>query len=155
MDNKQYHHDYYIKNKERMLEQIHSNYRKNREARIKQKIEYMKNSEKIKLYRESEDYKKIKYKSWKRWKAKNLEHFLAWQREYSRKRYKEKMKKFGYYRHSYTKFRKNLCENCSNTLDLLVHHLDENRKNNNKENLITLCRGCHSKLHNTKCRELH
>ncbi len=28
-----------------------------------------------------------------------------------------------------------------------VHHIDENRKNNNSENLITLCRACHGIFH--------
>lgn len=31
-----------------------------------------------------------------------------------------------------------------------VHHLDENRDNNTKENLIALCSNCHRALHNNK-----
>lgn len=31
-----------------------------------------------------------------------------------------------------------------------IHHIDENRKNNNKENLIPLCANCHSALHSNK-----
>ena len=31
-----------------------------------------------------------------------------------------------------------------------IHHIDENRKNNNKENLIPLCANCHHGLHKKK-----
>ena len=34
---------------------------------------------------------------------------------------------------------------CMNTNCLVVHHIDYNKRNNNPENLITLCRNCHSK----------
>lgn len=30
---------------------------------------------------------------------------------------------------------------------LRVHHIDEDKLNNTIENLVTLCNGCHSKLH--------
>jgi len=30
---------------------------------------------------------------------------------------------------------------------LIVHHVDEDRKNNNYENLQILCPNCHSKIH--------
>lgn len=30
---------------------------------------------------------------------------------------------------------------------LSVHHVDEDKKNNNHDNLISLCRACHSKVH--------
>lgn len=45
------------------------------------------------------------------------------------------------------------CIECGNSKDLLVHHRDGKGKgfkikNNNLNNLITLCRGCHSILHN-------
>lgn len=42
-----------------------------------------------------------------------------------------------------------ICENCSYSEDvrlLDVHHIDENRDNNNIENLIVLCVMCHAKL---------
>lgn len=35
--------------------------------------------------------------------------------------------------------------NCINTENLHIHHMDYNKKNNNPENLITLCHSCHSK----------
>ena len=38
------------------------------------------------------------------------------------------------------------CPDCEHKTDKLdVHHIDFNKKNNNPENLITLCRRCHSK----------
>jgi 5-methylcytosine-specific restriction endonuclease McrA len=50
------------------------------------------------------------------------------------------------------------CQKCNRThheVKLIVHHKDgSGRKhkatNNKMNNLVTLCRGCHSKLHNTK-----
>jgi len=41
------------------------------------------------------------------------------------------------------------CQNClKRTVMLVVHHIDENTKNDNLDNLITLCRSCHVRLHN-------
>lgn len=43
-----------------------------------------------------------------------------------------------------------ICQNCElveNGQKLDVHHIDGNKKNNNLNNLITLCRNCHVKLH--------
>ena len=48
----------------------------------------------------------------------------------------------------------NACTNCGSTILLVVHHLDEqswhntSKPNNNLNNLITLCRSCHTTLHN-------
>ena len=42
-----------------------------------------------------------------------------------------------------------ICQICSQYGDN-VHHIDKNKKNCNPNNLITLCRKCHSKLHNPK-----
>lgn len=45
-----------------------------------------------------------------------------------------------------------MCNNCSITdlRVLVVHHIDENRKNNKIENLRWLCRNCHYLTHNRK-----
>lgn len=54
------------------------------------------------------------------------------------------------------KNRKEKCELCwgkTNGLDLDVHHIDLNKKNHDPNNLITLCRSCHSKLHSKIRRE--
>jgi len=42
-----------------------------------------------------------------------------------------------------------VCFCCSSTEDLLVHHKKFRRDggNNNNENLVVLCRSCHSKIH--------
>jgi 5-methylcytosine-specific restriction endonuclease McrA len=42
------------------------------------------------------------------------------------------------------------CRMCGNKIDLQVHHIDENRQNNQMSNLIILCRSCHSKQHRGK-----
>lgn len=39
------------------------------------------------------------------------------------------------------------CEICSGTQNLVVHHVDQNRKNSRLENLMALCRSCHAKAH--------
>lgn len=46
----------------------------------------------------------------------------------------------------------NICQtpNCINTEGFCIHHIDYNKKNNNPENLITLCRSCHSKTNKNR-----
>jgi len=39
------------------------------------------------------------------------------------------------------------CEKCGETEDLNVHHKNENRHDNSRENLKILCRSCHMKHH--------
>lgn len=58
----------------------------------------------------------------------------------------------------YTKFGKTICELCGvekkqlgtkrNRSNLLVHHLDMNRRNSDPSNLKTLCFSCHMRVHN-------
>lgn len=57
-------------------------------------------------------------------------------------------------REEYLIHRKAKCEVCGNegvntnaNNHLLVHHIDCNQKNNSLDNLITLCRPCHSIAH--------
>lgn len=44
-----------------------------------------------------------------------------------------------------------LCEHCKKKEKLkpalLVHHIDQNPKNNRPENLMSLCRSCHDEIH--------
>ena len=44
------------------------------------------------------------------------------------------------------------CKICGRKKDLFIpldiHHLDQNKNNNDQDNLITLCHICHSKIHN-------
>ena len=37
------------------------------------------------------------------------------------------------------------CQICGEQEDLVVHHIDYDKKNSNPENLVTLCRSCHTK----------
>jgi hypothetical protein len=46
----------------------------------------------------------------------------------------------------------NTCHICGTGDDLIVHHIDGNRENNRLENLIPLCRQCHSRVH-TKAKQ--
>lgn len=39
------------------------------------------------------------------------------------------------------------CEICAGTQNLVVHHVDWNRKNNRLDNLMMLCRSCHAQVH--------
>ena len=42
------------------------------------------------------------------------------------------------------------CAWCNSTKNLLVHHLDHNRLNNDISNLIVICKSCHQKHHTTR-----
>lgn len=42
------------------------------------------------------------------------------------------------------------CKICLSDVNMEIHHKDRDRNNNNEENLITLCRNCHRKLHKFK-----
>ena len=39
------------------------------------------------------------------------------------------------------------CQTCGSLKSLVVHHKDNDDRNNSLPNLITLCRPCHAKLH--------
>jgi len=40
------------------------------------------------------------------------------------------------------------CHECGTTVDIEVHHIDEDRFNNALKNLLPLCHDCHMKVHN-------
>jgi len=44
----------------------------------------------------------------------------------------------------------NVCNRCKSLEKLLVHHMDEDRSNNELHNLEILCKGCHQKHHETR-----
>ena len=52
------------------------------------------------------------------------------------------MKEIKTYRYYHKK-----CERCSNSEDLLVHHIDRDRSNNEIDNLEVLCTSCHAVEH--------
>lgn len=41
---------------------------------------------------------------------------------------------------------KEICYFCLRQAQI-IHHINENRKDNNKENLLPLCQSCHNKIH--------
>ncbi len=41
----------------------------------------------------------------------------------------------------------NQCQECDSLFNLLVHHIDEDRTNNTKENFRVLCTSCHAVVH--------
>ena len=69
---------------------------------------------------------------------------------YKRKGYDQLGKKNNAYKNgigTYKAKRKGQCEFCGDIRFLCVHHIDENRFNNDDANLATLCRSCHVLVH--------
>lgn len=50
--------------------------------------------------------------------------------------------------------KKNKCEFCGSKNNLDIHHKDGNWQNNNLDNLICLCRSCHTKLEKNKNKKV-
>ena len=48
---------------------------------------------------------------------------------------------------------KKVCRICGSPIKLIIHHLDGVRTHNVLDNLITLCRVCHPKVHNRYWRK--
>lgn len=117
-----YKHEWYLRNKERLLQRQ-------------------------KLRRQIPEKRKQDNETHRLWVIHNLE---------KSHQYKQKNKnetRFGGNRLVVLERDKYSCRICGTKEKLVIHHLDstENRKkmnaNNSLENLLTLCRGCHSKLH--------
>jgi len=99
----------------------------------------------------------------KEWRQNNLERVKELDRR-KRERNKELYKQISDKHHDETRFggnRQNALERdghkcviCGATENLAVHHKDESGQtdnpNNNLDNLITICSGCHTKLHNPR-----
>ena len=54
-----------------------------------------------------------------------------------------------HYKDNFRKWNPNIksCEICGSTRNLVVHHIDGNRKHSTPDNLIMLCRSCHATVH--------
>lgn len=113
----------------------------------------------------------------KEWREKNPERFKATQKECYLKRHKYYLKKAAEYRAKHKKERKKYdkkrkneephrklllqskipirCKLCGineniNFIQMSVHHVDGNKKNNDISNLVWICESCHQYLHNSK-----
>jgi len=64
-----------------------------------------------------------------------------------KKGYHLQEKSFSTYRKKALAIYENKCEGCYKEINLHVHHIDHNRKNGAKENLMILCDKCHKKIH--------
>ena len=53
---------------------------------------------------------------------------------------------------SYQQYNKGYCEECGSLKNLCVHHIDEDRDNNEETNLKTVCKKCHQKIHQIDLR---
>ena len=47
--------------------------------------------------------------------------------------------------------KKDKCNYCGSIKNLVIHHIDENRHNNELNNLQVLCKSCHQKYHVKRC----
>ena len=90
----------------------------------------------------------------KKWYVENREYILQVAKEYHAKpeiKLKERKRvlllKYG--ENGLLVFKRDLfqCKKCKNTKKLEVHHIDWNNKNNELENLVVLCEGCHHNIH--------
>lgn len=45
-----------------------------------------------------------------------------------------------------------LCERCKKYRALQIHHIDKNKKNNNLQNVIMICKSCHRMIHNKNAK---
>jgi len=75
-------------------------------------------------------------------------HYKYQDRENAKQKEREYRRNFGGNRQKTMERDGFKCQKCSGNENLLVHHKDINPKNNSIENLQTLCRGCHARVHN-------
>lgn len=57
------------------------------------------------------------------------------------------------YRSTLRRYKKNICERCGSTKNLRLHHKDLNPRNQNENNLTTLCNKCHLRSHSKNFRK--
>lgn len=131
-DKKLYKHNWYIANKERLQEKSHENYQKNKARYNLMTTIWCKKHPLL-----SRKYKRIN---------------------------KDRVR-FGGYRELVLKRDNYQCQICGIDKYLVVHHIDgsgndretkigKNKANNTTENLITLCRGCHSYIHHKQGEDI-
>lgn len=127
------------------------NYNKNKDKIDNQNKEYrLKNIEKVKLKRKERYHanaEEFKEKS-RQWRLKNHERYL------NKLNINHDLKRYGGNKEKVLERDSYKCTKCGNINDLIIHHIDESGQtetpNNSMDNLTTLCRPCHLKLHNIK-----
>jgi len=138
----------YLKDKEKILERV-----KKWQAENKDKVNLYKRKNK-------EKYRDIYREKNRLWARNHSDKIKAWQeahpdkvKEYKRKYeinhgYRGYPDEFNGLLKLKIKERDNfICQDCGTNQNLVIHHLDENKENNNPENLITLCWSCHMARH--------
>jgi len=45
------------------------------------------------------------------------------------------------------------CQICNEKKSVEIHHIDKNRENNSKDNLLFICKKCHVRLHYFNCQD--
>ncbi len=101
-------------------------------------------------YEIAEKFKISQYAVWRRIKnprrAVSREH-----KKYTKGKFGKKSPTYkngsGIYKREFLKDRELICFECGTWDNVIVHHIDHNRKNNDPNNLMPLCRPCHSKEH--------
>ena len=108
---------------------------------------YWKGKKFSKEHKKNISYTRIKNKVAKLWnnpKWKGGKSYEPYGLEFNNKLKKSIRKKYNY--------ECQLCKKLQTKPKLDIHHIDENKQNNNSNNLISLCHYCHILLHNKKIK---
>ncbi len=151
--------DYYQKNKEKLKERNRERYEKDKDYL---KNYYKENKEKFKEYRKEWNNKNPNYyNSPERIKKRNEYNKRTevkerkkenWLRHKDKRKERRVLKEYGLSIGDYERLTKR-CALCGfDRYEVDCHHIDRNKKNNNKGNLIGLCPNCHHGIHRGKMR---
>jgi hypothetical protein len=142
--------NYYKKNKDKLNKMKKEWCEKNKESYIKYHQEYREKNreiirERVRLYNSKNKDKKNEYMKeyWKNNKNEISERHKKW----CEKNQYRLDKLYPYRKILNTESR---CELCGTNQKLIVHHIDKNRQNNDRNNLRIFCWSCHTKFHNSE-----
>lgn len=77
---------------------------------------------------------------------------ITGRKRYCSKNCSDKGRRYGGLRYDVLKRDNFKCTKCGVSIDLHVHHIDEDVKHNEMDNLLTLCQSCHKSHHHTGYR---